>query len=330
MSDRRDDAPWGAHPPDAGADPERLAALLDGRLEDAERDRLLARLAADGDDLALYAEAAAIQRALEEEDAAVLAPASAPPHTAPPPADPAPEPGVVRLRRPIRGVDRRLALLAAVLAGVTLLPLAWRASRPGAVSSPAQAVAMLESRDGGLPAGSDERPWVRTRGGGDPLAGRSRAARVGALAVDLELALRAGDVEEGKRLAGEIHVALEDAPAVAGTGFASLAGSPSTDRGELLAELESAMERATGFVDADFVAIGGWAEAARLAVLRGDAAFFRSRRTEGTLARAQSLLAGDDAAASALRAIAAARASDPPDWPALREAVDTLLYAIAS
>lgn len=370
MNDRRDDAPWAANPPDAGADPERLAALLDGRVHGAERDEALARLADHDDDLALFAEAAAIQRALEDEDAAARmtdapaadgvagrpanddndlarfasrraqespgAAAGIGDHSgmpaAPAVADDAehgPDVIPIRGRRPQR-VDRRLVLAAAVLAGVTLLPLAWTAGRPGAVSSPSQAVAMLDSRDAGLPADWDDRPWAVRRGDGLPAEERATAARIGALAVDLEIAIRAGQAEERQLLLGQIQALLENTSGLAWAGFQEIAASTSTGREQQLAQLEAAMETATGVLNEDFVALGGWAEAARFAAERRDTEFFRSPRTARTLDRAQPLLADDARGSAALTAIATARAAVPPDWPALERAVDALLYAIAS
>lgn len=378
MRDRRDEAPWAADPPDGAADPERLAALLDGRLDGAERDALLARLADHDDDLALFAEAAAIQRALEEEDAAAgMADASLPhivpaatgddglalhagaaavpralkeedaaagasPYAAPVAVSAAPrpsadgvdetaeEPDVIPLRRPAPRLNRRLALLAAVLAGVTLLPLAWRAARPGAISSPTEAVAMLESRDAGVPPGMEPRPWGTTRGGGDPLVERSMSARVGAYAVDLELAIRAGDEENRRIFANDAMSALDSATAMAQYGFRFLAEPMNAGRDEQLSQLQSAMELATQFLDEEFVALGGWAEAARFAAERRDAEFFHSRRTARTLEKAEPLLADSEAGRSALARIGTARAADPPDWPALTSAVNELIRAIAS
>lgn len=377
MNDQRDDAPWAADPPNAGADPERLAALLDGRVDGAERDALLARLADHDDDLALFAEAAAIQRALEEEDAATrMTDAPVPPmvaavddgpgrpadhdndlarfagaaaarharenasagighdadtHAAPAVADadePMHDPDVIpiRRRRPQR-VDRRLVQLAAVLAGVTLLPLAWVAGRPGAVSSPSQAVAMLDERDAELLADWTH-PWVRRGGGSASAEERSTAARVGALAVDLELAIRAGDVEQRQQRVGQIQGQLESTSALAGDGFDALAESTSTDREQLLADLESAMEAATGFLDEDFVALGAWAEAARFAAEGQNAEFFRGTRTARTLAKAETLLGDNEQARAALAQIATARAADPPNWAVLRKAADELLRVI--
>jgi hypothetical protein len=310
----RDDAPWAADPPDGGADPERMAALLDGRLRGAERDELLARLADRDDDLALFAEASAIQRALEAEDGA------------------AGVPGVTPLRpasRPARRVNPRWLALAAVLAGVTLLPLAWRASRGGAIREPSQAVALLENPAAGLPAGWDERPWSQTRGGGGPIGPpEARAARVGAYAVDIELAIRAGDVEQRQILAGNAAAVLSAEIGIASKGFQELAASTETDQDVLLSQLEDATNYAAISVDPDMLALGAWAEAARFAAMRQDAGFFRNARTHRTLARAEELVGEQRAAKEALAAVSAAAASDPPNWDALKKAVDDLHRAV--
>ncbi|HLM69081.1 MAG TPA: hypothetical protein VK358_16195, partial [Longimicrobium sp.] len=188
MTQRPNDPAWSAAPMD-GADPQRLAALLDERLSGAERDELLARLADSDEDLALFAEAAAVQRELEEEDEAASVP------------------GVLPLRpaaRPARGLNRRWLAAAAVVAGLALVPLAWRATQDGAVREPAQAVAMLEDRAGGLPADWDVRPWSGTRGGGDNPADDALSVQVGAYVVDLDLAVRARDAGATRMLSQRI------------------------------------------------------------------------------------------------------------------------------
>jgi hypothetical protein len=71
------------------------------------------------------------------------------------------------------------------------------------------------------------------------------------------------------------------------------------------------------------VALGAWAEAARLAAARHDAAFFRARATRQALARAGRLdLPAARAALDRLRAI-----SDPPDWASLLRGATALLAA---
>jgi hypothetical protein len=318
VTQRPDDPAWSAPPADASPDAERMAALLDDRLRGAERDALLARLADSEEELALFADAAAIQRELEAEDEAAAVP------------------GVLPLRRPARparGVDRRLVLLAAVLAGVTLLPLAWRAGQGGAVREPSQAVAMLENPAAGLPKDWVYTPaWSGTRGGqGDPLTDETLSVRMGAYMVNLELAVRARDAEQTRwvadRVASDLTNAGTSGTVVAGA-FRRLSERAGASPAELLPVLEEAQDALDDAVDANRYALGAWAEAARLAAQRQDAAFFREARTRRTLARAEELVGDNPGAQAAIAKLRAALTSAGPDWTALGGATGQLLSAI--
>jgi hypothetical protein len=302
-----------------GADPERLAALLDERLSGAERDELLARLADSDEDLALFAEAAAVQRELEEEDEAASVP------------------GVLPLRppaRPARRLDRRWLAAAAVVAGLALVPMAWRATQGGAVREPAQAVAMLGDQAIGLPRGWIDRPaWSGTRGGGENPADDALSVRVGAYMVNLEVAIRAGDVENTRLLSARVASMLREAN-VAGTPaarqFDVLAERAGGDPAELLSLLDEASDAAAGALDGDRYALGAWAEAARIAAARRDAAFFRDARTGRTLDRAQELVGDDEEARAAIAAIRASLEAESILWPELEAELDRLMSAVGS
>lgn len=318
MKDRPTEPSWSADPPGGDADPERLAALLDNRLDGAERDALLAHLADSDDDLALFAEAAAIQRELEAEDEAEAA-----------------GPAVLPLRPAVpvrRGVDRRLLALAAVLAGVALLPLAWRASRAGPVQEPSQAVAMMQDPAGRLPDGWVDRPaWSGTRSGsGDSQSEAVRSVRFGARMVDLEVAIRSGDAGTTAVLATRVAEELRSASAsgIFAADFDALTRQAGAPPAELLPLLERGSENAALAVEADWFALGAWTEAARLAAHREDAVFFREGRSRRTLARAAKLVGDDEAARSAVAEIRAALASDTPAWPELKAALNRLMYAV--
>ncbi len=324
-------------------DPQLLAVQIErGEAADME---LLAGLS--DDDFADAALAAAIQRELEEEDAAAgiprMEPATAE-HEA------ASAPGVLPLRRPAarpaRGLDRRWLAAAAVLAGVTLLPLSWRASQGGAVREPSHAVALLENPSAGLPERWMDQPgWSGTRGGGGPQvepsadpalelrAEQVAAVRLGAQIVDLELAVRARDTANTQLLAARIAEGLRNrntAGTVAAPSFDAIAERAGADPSELLPRVREASEPQLLAVDADRYALGAWAEAARLAAARRDAAFFREGRTRRTLDSAEALVGDDTTAKSALAEIRASSNSDAPDWGALQTATKNLLGAIAS
>lgn len=342
MTTPRDEPGPAGTPLEGRADPQLLAVQVErGEAGDMA---LLAGL--PDDDFADFALAAAIQRELEAEDEASIpriTPAeteAAIPRIEPVVAEAGDEnedvPGVTPLRpaaRPARRVDRRWLAAAAVLAGVTLLPLTWRASQGGAVREPSHAVAMLENPSAGLPPGfEDDRPWSRTRGG-EVVSEEGRSARVGAYMVNLELAIRSGDAENTRLMANRIKGLLTDM-STSGT-VAAGALNPITDRpdsppAELLPVLEDASTQVAGALDADRYLLGAWAEAARLAVMRRDAAFFREARTRRTLEGAEALVGDDEGARAALTVIRNASEAGAPDWTGLSAAVGTLLRAIAS
>jgi hypothetical protein len=306
-------------------DPERLAALLDGRVDADERARLVARLAASSDDAAVFADALAVTVELQAEDAAAARGAAGE-------GDDGQGAAVIPLRPARRrwpGVPRRWLALAAAATVVALVPLAWsaRKSPPAGVETYA---ALL--RGGGLPAGWNARPWPATRADADPLTPGARGARIGARLVDLRLAVRARD-PAAKRLAAEVAGLLEALPA-SGPATAVYreverrAGGPPEALEPLLERGERAASRLAG---GEAVALGAWAEAARLAAARRDAAFFRARASRDALRRAAVDAAlPAPARAAARRVDAALRAEGATDWPALGGDLDQLLGALGS
>lgn len=334
MTTPRNDAPWAADPPTGRSLEEELAIQI-------ERGHADGAGFLDGlsdEDLAEFALAVEIQAELEAQDAAAAGVPGDPdaPEAGPGlPDAPAPEPGVIPLRRPERAPRRpspRWVALAAVLAGVMLIPFAWRATRGGAVEQPSQAVAMLERPEAGLPPDWDLPPSRnQTRGDGDLFTEAQRSARLGALMVQLEIAVRARDAERTGLVADRAAFLLEN---VTAGGLLTSAldqvkeqagGEPSA----LLPQVEEVNETAASLLEADWFALGAWTEAARLAAARRDAAFFRDARTRRTLGSAEALVGDDEQARAAITAVRAAAASDPLEWAALRTAVDDLFGEVA-
>lgn len=335
MTTPRNDLPWAADPPNGRSLQEEMAIQI-------ERGRPDAAAFLDGlsdDELADFALAAQVQAELEAPEAAAGATPEAP--LAPVARDaadnePEPEPGVIPLRRaeraPRRLDPRWVAAIAAVLAGVMLIPFALRSVRGGPVREPSQAVAMLENPAAGLPAGhEDNHPWNRTRGGGGPSTEDRLAVQLGAYMVDLEVAVHARDSARTWLLAQRAEALVSDVT-VGGLLTPSLQQIAAQAGGEpsaVLPDVEAANETAADLLSADWFALGAWAEAARLAVVRQDAGFFRSARTRRTLDRAEELVGDHAEARNALDGIGAAAEADPPDWDALKTAVDALLKAVA-
>jgi hypothetical protein len=241
---------------------ERLAALLDGKLDDRRASEARAELAASDDDLEAYADAVAIIAELEgsaesensTEEAIRVHP--------------------IAPRR--RGVGRRWLALAAVLAGVALTPWLWSRFADG--GSDAARLA------GGLPAGWDASPWGATRGAGDGLAPEARAVRLGARLVDVELAVR-GRHPATATLAGETAALLEGIPAASPAAaiyheVARRAGEPPEQLEPLL---EQGREMVPQLAGEEGVKLGSWTEAARIAAGNRDQRFFASRATRSRL-----------------------------------------------
>lgn len=300
-------------------DPERLGALLDGRVTGRERAELLARLAASGEDLEDFADALAVTDELEAEDRLA--------------AEAADDPRVLAFRAPVRRAawrpGPRLAL-AASLAAVAVGMTAWGVTRGGAGSDDPGRYAALLARPG-LPAGWNATPWTAARAPDEALDPRARAVRIGARITDLEAAAAARDSLSVRQAAADVGALLGALPAAGPA--ASVYEEVGRRAGEPPAALAPVRERgrrtAARLAGEDGVALGAWAEAARLAAARRDAGFFRARATHRTLERAardRALPAGARAGADAVRAALAAPGA--PDWGTLeREAARILASA---
>ena len=301
-------------------DPERLGALLDGRLTGRERAELLARLAASDEGLEVFADALAVADALEGEDRRAAEAAGA-----------AEDPHVIPFRRPVRRAawrpGPRLALAASV-AAVAVGAAAWGLAGGGSGGDDPGRFAALLARPG-LPAGWEAAPWTAARAAGETLDPRARAVRVGARITDLEAAAAARDSLAVRRAAAEVGVLLGALPAAGPA--SSVYGEIGRRAGEPAAALAPARERgrrtAARLAGEEGVALGAWAEAARLAAGRRDDAFFHARATRGVLARtARDEALPPDARAAAER-IRAALAEPAPDWGALEREAARLLAA---
>jgi hypothetical protein len=324
-------------------DDERLAALLDGRLDGREREELLARLAGaaeDDDDYLVFADAAAVLR--EREEAAGVTPLPIPvraeesaspsagpevaaaPHEDSRDGKPASDTAkVVPLRPRRRFPVAAWGALAAVLAGVALIPVLR--ARAGDPYDPARLASRLETSVPALPAGwaRAERPWGAKRGGSpDRLTEEGRSARLGALLVDLEVAVRARDTASTAAIAGTVKALLEGFS----TGYVvqtydSIARAPDRPREQLEPLLKDGRQDVAEIFDPVYFRAGAWTEAGLLAAAKRDADFFRRRDSRREL----EAIAAIPAVAQEARAVQAAIPDDrAPDW----NAVDTNLTAI--
>ncbi|WP_420128553.1 hypothetical protein [Longimicrobium sp.] len=250
-------------------------------------------------------------------------------------ASPGTDAPVVPLRPPStartwRRAPARWVALAAVLAGVLLVPLAL--SRSGS-RDPGDFATLLTSRDAGLPTDDwvDRPRWPVNRGGGTTAADLPRSAKLGALQVDLEVAAAAGEGEQTSLVTGRMIDLLDD---VAGSGPLVAAygdiRSRAAEPGEtLVPAVAEARESLASYVDEDYFNLGAWAEAAGIAAERRDAEFFHARASRKLLDRAASLPALEGEAQAAIQAIRAAAEPEQPDWPVLKTQTIQLLQQIA-
>ncbi len=250
---------------------ERIAALLDGRLDERERADLLAHLATSDDAYEAFVDAAAVTREFKGGESGTYDIIAVP----------------AAKRAPGRWTSRTgWFALAAVLAGVAVLPFLRTSFREPQYDDPGRFVSMLESDDAGLPPGWNGRPWTTTRGASDPLTPRARAVRLGARLVDLELGVRTQDSSVAV-LAAEIAALLEDIPAAGAVAamYRDLQKSGAERPMEVKSALEQGRVAVARLAGEEPVAWGAWLEGARIALARGDVGYIESRRSRSLLRR---------------------------------------------
>lgn len=319
------------------------ARFLEATMPEEERARAVAHLSASDEDAEDVGDAAYLLRELEAEQGVlvddadqetdvVLADVRVEPKTV---VD-GDEAKVIPLRPPStqrarRRVPAQWLALAAVLAGVLLVPLALSRSGSRGIGEPSQFTAQLANPGAGLSPDWGH-PWSGTRGGsaGSEID-NSVAVEIGALHVDLEVAVAARQVEQTKWISARIPTFLEDIPGSGGLEqiykqIGSNAGKPAEEQAQLLREAE---ETVAEFLQHDIhFTLGAWAEAARLAAANGDTAFFAAKRSRDALARFTR--SGDVAPptrAAAQEVQAQLERAGRLDWPLLTEKLNALLVA---
>ena len=301
---------------DSNIDPERLAALIDGKLTGAKRDEVIAQLARSDEAYEIFVDAAGVVRELEEEGQ----PAGAETDEA------------VRFRPPLpwwrRGGTRFLAL-AAGLVGIAALSWTLMPRFMSKGGNDAWPVALLSDGAAGLPESWTDVAWPRTRGRTEVLTADSRAARIGAQLVDLELALRTPD-QRAAGFAGEVASLLDGIPsgAALATWYRSVAQGANQRIAPAAGEwstMRANTQDAAGPVPAR---LGAWAETARIAAIRHDASFFSSDAFRPELERALAVARTKPAAESL--SIPSIEGAGTPDWDARVEELARLVRALGS
>jgi hypothetical protein len=311
---------------------EEIGALLDGRLESGPRTELLARLAASDEDFDVWADTAAVLREAEDgaaENEPTVVPTEEPERSA----------DVIPLR-PRRasvwqGPAVRWLAAAAVLATIGLIPVLR--SRANSWRDPTRLVAL--SPGARLPTDWDYAWDTRhvTRGGGYVAAEEAGlASQLGALQVDLEVAARSGSLDQASQLANRMAALLGDAGGGGGIApiYTEVAQAANRRDPQLPRSASAAGETLAEFFgdDAtrDYLALGGWTEAARLAAARGDAAFFRGRESRKALEVAAGL--GDlnrEAKAAVAHLHTIAGQTEVRSWGAVKNDLETLQDELA-
>jgi hypothetical protein len=148
--------------------------------------------------------------------------------------------------------------------------------------------------------------------------------------VDLSVAVRGRDAARTRVLANQITSRFDPRAGRNGAlrSFEQGAGGAPERLEPLVAQ---ATDRIVGRLERGALELGAWTEAARLAAVRHDAAFFRDRQTRSTLDRLALRTAADPPARAAVERVRLVLAeADPPRWDALVDALHALAREIAS
>jgi len=244
-------------------DPERLAALLDNRLDPKERDDVLRQLASSEEALEAFSDAAAVLREMEETERQRGA-AARPAGGASAPAS----------RRWFRS-PAFLAAAAAAIVFAVAIPVALRVRHAPSAGDGTFVAVLADGHP--IPATWISQPWSAHRGADAPLSDSARAIRLGASLTDLELSVRARDTTMSVAFADAAASLMADLP-TSGVAIDAIRRVNSNTGGsvdERLREFRDARKSAAALVDRDVLEEGSWLEAARIAASRADSAFFR-------------------------------------------------------
>ncbi len=279
-------------------DPERIAALIDGKLSDADAAALRAELASSDDDaLGAYADAIAIS------------------------------PDVAAQLRVQRVGGRSLASWrsATALAAAAAIVVAVTIQRSVASRSDYQPQTLAVAiEQGAVTLGSPV--WSATRGEAATFSRRTISARTGALLVDLEIASARNDSATAKSRALEIVSLLS------GVAGGVVASSRLNDYAMTLGALTVSERRSAGqqlirLLDDVFAKAGSYLEAARIATASGDTSFF-TRHPPKPVARLESDTIVDAPIRAAAHALSALTAAHSRDASSLNAAASELLRLI--
>jgi len=205
---------------------------------------------------------------------------------------------------------------AAAIIVVASVPLMLnRNAAPGA-----DGFASLVSIRGSLGTGWDAHSWSTTRGVADGTSERARGIKVGALTSTIAIAVARQD-SGAQNIAAQIAALLVDVPGAGEVvaqyrGLAAMHGAISSE------QLRKAQSAAREMVSKAAFDEGAWLEAARIAAVAHDSAFFASKASRRQLSSLER-----DASGAATRddVVALGRLIEKRDWDALANATTNVM-----
>lgn len=243
-----------------------LASLVDGRLDGAARDAALSKLAASPEDLEILADVVAVSRELDGDVTDIQTFADR-----------------RRRRRPI--VKWVSAAAAAIIAAASI-PMLHRDGAPAP-----NGFASLVSLRGTLGPGWDGHSWAATRGADSYIGERARGIRTGVLTSTFDFAAARGDSTVSD-LATKIVALLVDVPG-AGDVVAQYRALAAMHGVIPVEQVRKARSAAREMVSKTAFDEGAWLEAARVAAMVGDSAFFTTKESRRQLNELESATAAD-------------------------------------
>lgn len=312
--------------PDGTIDAQTLATLIDGRVDGAERERLLAELALTPEAVESYADVLALMEEMHSGSRDPMDPVSnpAPAKMRVDRGQPTGIAPVVRERA--SGVPRwvAVALAASLLISIGLVFERQR-NRPTELDAPSTLLAQLSPAERG--SGAPGSAFAVRRGSSSAGTDQGRAIRLGAGATDAMLQLAAHDSAMYASI-GTVAGLLDGMAGgtAAASAFRRLESLPlDSSTAPKLGEATTVAEQ---FVDARGFRIGAWLTTVRVATRARDSVYLRSRSSRSALKATKQFAAAQPAAAKLVAELAALMEAPALDWNAIDLRTQEVLRAL--